>query len=443
MDAAVSILSYDDKDLNLSNIALSMPSSVQGGSYFTRIHYAKRPLYMQSPKCISKQGITAVGKKMYIELIISNEKDGEFISFLENLEKTCIDMIFEKRHMWLTDELEKTDIETAFASIIKSYKNGTSHLLKLNINNTSNHAKHGIGIGGLQTCFVFDENNNSLKFDDVKPEMSFITLIEFEGIKFTSKSFQFEMNARQILVIDEKPIFNSCLIKPKKKYDSEFNEKVNEDRDRDTNYDTSNTTGQPEECVLASDVSNTDVDLGTGLDKNNIANDCITHGNGSDTNDESTTIPVTTATTIPVTTTIELIKENEMTRENESAKNNVESLGELKEETTQNEKVNENETVEMYQHEGELVEVNLDIPQELDSSGFEKIKLQNANDVYYKMYKEAKEKAKSAKKIAVEAYLAAEEIKFTYDLIDNESDSDNSSESESESDSDSDNNNGK
>ena len=453
MDAAVSILSYDDKDLNLSNIALSMPSSVQGGSYFTRIHYAKRPLYMQSPKCISKQGITAVGKKMYIELIISNEKDGEFISFLENLEKTCIDMIFEKRHMWLTDELEKTDIETAFASIIKSYKNGTSHLLKLNINNTSNHAKHGIGIGGLQTCFVFDENNNSLKFDDVKPEMSFITLIEFEGIKFTSKSFQFEMNARQILVIDEKPIFNSCLIKPKKKHDPEFNEKVNEDRDRDTNDDTSNTTGQPEECVLASDVSSSDV-VGTGLDKNNIANDCITHGNGSDTNDESTTIPVTTATTIPVatvatvaTTTIELIKENEMTRENESAKNNVESLGELKEETTQNEKVNENETVEMYQHEGELVEVNLDIPQELDS-GFEKIKLQNANDVYYKMYKEAKEKAKSAKKIAVEAYLAAEEIKFTYDLIDNESDSDNSSESESESDSESENeshnnNNGK
>jgi hypothetical protein len=438
MDTAVSILSYDDKDLNLSNVALSMPSSVQGGSYFTRINYAKRPLYMQSPKCISKQGITAVGKKMYIELVISNEKDGEFISFLENLEKTCIDIIFEKRHMWLTDDLEKTDIETAFASIIKSYKNGTSHLLKLNINNTSNHAKHGIGIGGLQTCFVFDENNNSLKFDDVKPEMSFITLIEFEGIKFTSKSFQFEMNARQILVIDEKPIFNSCLIKPKKKDDSESNENVNENRD----HDTSNTMGQSEECMPASVVSNIYVDVDVGL---GLANDCTTHGNGV-ANDDSTT----TATVATAETTIQIIKENEMTRENKSAKNNVESLGELKEETTQNEKVNEheNETVEMHQHEGELVEVNLDIPQELDS-GFEKIKLQNANDVYYRMYKEAKEKAKSAKKTAVEAYLAAEEIKFTYNLVDNESDSDNSSDSESESDSDgendsdNDNNNGK
>ena len=254
------------------------------------------------------------------------------------------------------------------------------------------------------------------------------------------------MNARQILVIDEKPIFNSCLIKPKKKYDSESNEKVNEDRDREMN-DTSDTMGQSEECVLSSVVSSTDIDagLGVGLDKNNLVNDCTTHGNGV-ANNESTITPVTTATAI-TSTTIQLVNENEMTRENESAKNNVESLGELKEETTQNEKVNENEneTVEIHQHEGELVEVNLDIPQELDSSGFEKIKLQNANDVYYKMYKEAKEKAKLAKKIAVEAYLAAEEIKFTYNLVDNESDSDNSSESESESESDDDNenNNGK
>ena len=39
----------------------------------------------------------------------------------------------------------------------------------------------------------------------------------------------------------------------------------------------------------------------------------------------------------------------------------------------------------------ELVEINLDAPQEFDP-GFEKMKLQNANEVYYKMYKEAKER---------------------------------------------------
>jgi len=418
----VSILSYDDKDLNISNnVTLSMPSSVQGGSYFTKIHYAKRPMYMQTPKCVSKQGIITIGKKMYIDLVISNEKDGEFISFLENIEKTCIDIIFEKRHIWFTDELERIDIETAFASIIKSYKNGTSHLLKLNINNTSNHAKHGIGIGGLQTCFVFDENNNSLKFDDIRPETSLITIIEFEGIKFTSKSFQFEMNARQILIIDEKPIFNSCLIKPKKKDEqNEFDEKLNEKNGDDELKET-------KEPVTLSTITATTISVASDANAVNNAGEEIQNEMKNE------------------------MKEQESEQEQEfieKKKNEEESLGEIKVVKdleiktfqTENEKVKQ----ENVEENDELVEVNLDIPQELDS-GFEKIKLQNANEVYYKMYKEAKEKAKSAKKVAVEAYLAAEEIKFTYNLVDNESDSDDSSnegESESESENESDNHNG-
>lgn len=425
----ISILSYDDKDLNISNnVTLSMPSSVQGGSYFTKIHYAKQPLYMQTPKCVSKQGISTVGKKTYIELVISNEKDGEFISFLENLEKTCIDIIFEKRHLWFTDELEKTDIETAFASIIKSYKNGTSHLLKLNINNTSNHAKHGIGIGGLQTCFVFDENNNSLKFDDVRPETPLITIMEFEGIKFTSKSFQFEMNARQMLIIDEKPIFNSCLIKPKKKDDqNEFDEGSNDKNGVDI-----------KESVLLSATSAT-----TSVTTSAASQD----DNGLNNTDDNVVDAVNASEGIK-----DEMKKLEPEPELAKNKKNEECLGELKVEKvaegleiktsqTENKKVKKEENE---RDDDELVEVNLELPQELDSS-FEKIKLQNANEVYYKMYKEAKEKAKSAKKVAVEAYLAAEEIKFTYNLVDNESDSDDSSnegESESESENESDNHNG-
>lgn len=407
----ISILSYDDKDLNLSNITLSMPSSVQGGSYFTKIYYAKHPLYMQTPKCVSKQGINTVGKKTYIELVISNEKDGEFISFLENLEKTCIDIIFEKRHIWFTDELEKTDIETAFASIMKSYKNGTSHLLKLNINNTSNHAKHGIGIGGLQTCFVFDENNNSLKFDDVKPETQLITIIEFEGIKFTSKSFQFEMNVRQMLIIDEKPIFNSCLIKPRKK--EEQNEFDEESNDKNGSCDELKTEESP---LLSTDTTNTIT---------------VTKSIASDDNSSPDSAFSSDDNPHPVNASKGIQNENKNEEpELFENKKNEECLGELKLVKV---------VKDLEECDDELVEVNLELPQELDY-GCEKIKLQNANEVYYKMYKEAKEKAKSAKKVAVEAYLAAEEIKFTYNLVDNESDSDDSSnegesdESENESD---------
>ena len=222
------ILSYDDKNIDYSNITLSMPSSIHGGSYFTKLQYCKKPLYMQSPTCISKQGIVHSGKKTYIDLVFTSEKDGEFISFLENLEKKCIDIIYDKRNLWFNDDLEKTDIETAFASLVKSYKNGTSHTLRVNINNGNNNSTKINNIGGVQSCFVFDEENNTLPFDSVKPETSLITIIDFEGIKFTSKSFQFEINARQMLIINEKPIFKECLIKQKKQ---EHNYNDNEQQD--------------------------------------------------------------------------------------------------------------------------------------------------------------------------------------------------------------------
>jgi hypothetical protein len=259
--------------------------------------------------------------------------------------------------------------------------------------------------------------------------------MEFEGIKFTSKSFQFEMNARQMLVIDEKPIFNSCLIKPRKKdeqneFDEESNEKNGGDIKEPTLLSTTSVTTTVESLAAASQDDN-----GNSTD-DKVVDDAVNTGEGMQNE----------------------MKQPEPKAEPEELfenKKNEECLGELKVvkavkdleikiSQTENKKVKQEENVE--ERDDELVEVNLELPQELElDSSFEKLKLQNASEVYYKMYKEAKEKAKSAKKIAVEAYLAAEEIKFTYNLVDNESDSDDSSnegESESESENESDNHNG-
>ena len=239
------------------------------------------------------------------------------------------------------------------------------------------------------------------------------------------------MNARHILIFNEKPLFNSCLIKPKKK--DESNEKATEIPGDDQSE---------EECASIASIASTA----------SIADDVAIENVGLGKGDDNSA-------------TINEPKEQiKTTKEMESSENNVESLGELKEKEKEKEIVEEmsqpnqdnqpnqpnqdnqpNQPNQPNQdnqdNEGELVEVNLDLPQELDS-GFEKIKLQNANEVYYKMYKEAKEKAKSAKKMAVEAYLAAEEIKFTYNLVDNESDSDDSESDNNDNESESDDENG-
>ena len=396
------ILSYDDKSIDYSNITLCMPSSIHGGSYFTKMQYSKKSLYMQSPTCISKQGIVHSGKKTYIDLVFTSEKDGEFISFLENLEKKCIDIIYDKRHLWFTDDLEKTDIETAFASLVKSYKNGTSHTLRVNINNNNNTK---LNIGGVQSCFIFDEQTNALTFDDVKPETLLITIIDFEGIKFTSKSFQFEINARQILTINENPIFKSCLIKQKKQQ--------HDDNDDNEKQDEKGTTGDVQECVIVANAS------------------------AGDDNVKAETLPKHLETLEPASTALEpasaalesleqvVVKVEEV----DEPLNNLNINSTHLEDSSSSSLILSKDKDKNEINSEELIEVTLD----LEKDDQKKLVLKDPDDVYYKMYKDAKEKAKAAKNIAIEAYLAAEEIKLTYNLnnVDSSDSSDGDDSSES------------
>ena len=85
---------------DFSKVLLMHPESLHGGSgtFFTKICIGNtnsntnfnQVLYIQTPKCVTKQGvITTAGKKTYIDLMFSNE-DTSFIEFMENLEKSCV-----------------------------------------------------------------------------------------------------------------------------------------------------------------------------------------------------------------------------------------------------------------------------------------------------------------------------------------------------------------
>ena len=79
--------------------------------------------------------------------------------------------------------------------------------------------------------------------------------------------------------------------------------------------------------------------------------------------------------------------------------------------------------IEELSQDNELCE--FDINTNLNS--LETITLKKPNQVYYEIYKEARKKAKSAKREAIVAFLEAKNIKKTYMLDDlDESDSDDS-----------------
>ena len=200
---------YPSDTFKFDNLQLTHPQHITGGSYMTRYSYcdSKQPLYIQSTKTLSKQGIVISGKKAHIDLLLtSNDTDTEFTEWITNLEKRSVELLYEKRHLWFTQELDNTDIENSFTSPIRAYKTG-NFLLRVSLepNRNFTHIQPFV-------CKIFDENKKVAPVEYIKAEQTIISIIEFQGIKFTSRNFQIELLLRQVLVIPDVPLFETCVI---------------------------------------------------------------------------------------------------------------------------------------------------------------------------------------------------------------------------------------
>jgi hypothetical protein len=335
-------------DFDFSQLTLGNPTSIQGGAYFTKIFYLGKPLYIQTPKSLTKQGFVKNAKKYYVELMF-DANDEKYFHWLESLETRCQQLIFEKAETWFQNQLELPDIESAFAATTRPYKSCKYYLLRVNVkmNYTTN----------LPLVKIYNENESPLNIDDVTSDVNVISIVEIQGIKFTSRSFQIEMEVKQMMTLNTEVFFDNCLIKT---------------------------------------VTNKRKDNGTEEQIKQITSNLS----------DSTDILTTDENETQRVEVIETIKK-------ENTESNSSSL-EVEEEEID---VKENETSD------ELKEFDI-----TDISTLESITLKKPNQVYYELYKEARRKAKAAKKEAILAFLEAKNIKKTYmleTLDDSESDSDN------------------
>jgi len=377
---------------DFSKLSLSLPTGIQGGAYFTKINYCNNPLYVQTCKSLTKQGIVKTGKKIHCDLMFDNNAE-ELIRWLEKLETTCQKLIFEKSEVWFQSTLNLNDIETAFNSLIRVYKSGKYYLVRTNIKNNS--------VNNLPIIKIYNENENILSLEDIKCDSNIISILEIQGIKFTTHNFQIEIELKQIMVLNNEPIFENCMIKTNNKKNdynikSEYNIKELENE-------------------IVNEIK------GTELPVNNIIlNKFIMENNKNLPEKSDLTLENYKNENIPndledYTKSIEI----ENKEDNEVLNNIIEfDVEELKE-------------LEM---DKELKEIELTIP--LDNN-LETITLKKPNEVYYKIYQEARNKAKEAKKLAIIAYLEAKNIKKTYmldeiDYSDNDIDNEIEQVSESE-----------
>ena len=369
---------YETNDeFPFSKLILCKPISTgQGaGNFFIRYSLNEQPLYIQPPKCYIKQIHTRTGKKMYTDLVFQQENE-PFIQWMENLENHTQQILYDHRQQWFQTDLEKEDIEQSFTSPMKIYKSGKEYIIRANIQSQSGKSK----------LKIYNEDEITIPIEEIVENTNVMVILEIQGVRSTARNFQIDIEIKQMMVLKQEEIFNSCIFKKKSK--------------------------EPEPLVKkeAGPVPPTNHEplLGDSLEFQEQM--LPIHDTGSFD-------PSLTPSTEP-----EVIEHMMDTVDDENITYSK---------TTNDTEISER-NIHCMDYPSDLCEVDIHLDEVPEN---ETISLKERKELYYKIYQEARQKAKVARDLALSSYLEAKQIKNKYmldDILNSSSSSDNSDESDIE-----------
>jgi len=353
------ILNTDNKfdKFNFTQLKLSKPKSGIGGNYLIKISIIDSPLYIQPPKCITKNGFLKAGKRHYADLLFNSDND-IFIRWMENLENACQQALFNNRADWFDGDMEMHDIENYFTSPLKSYKSGKYYATRVNVLTNL----------GNSSITIYDESENVVQLEDINEDSNLITILHVSGIKCTATCFQLEFIVKQILLTKPQNLFEKCIIKSNHTFSNSLANNEIDVTPRIEDQYIEQSINEPE--IINEELIDTPERVIEHID---TSESMIVHTDAPVDNSEFET---------------DILIDDKL--------NNVDLIDELSE-----------------------VTFNLD---ELPMS--DNITLKQQNDVYYEMYRAAKQKSKIARDLALTAYLNEQFIKNTYKLSDIDDDED-------------------
>jgi hypothetical protein len=383
-------------DFTFSNLTLANPQGLQGGTYFSKLRMIDEPVLIQTPKCYTKNGIHKTEKKIYCDLMFTKDNN-DFIQWIESLESTIKNLIFEKRNSWFHNDMDTDSIDYHWQNLLRTYK-GNKSLLRCFINKSK-------GLTKGYAVQIYNEEEEELKLDDVDKTTQMICILEVSGLKFTSQSFQIEFAVKQMMMIKEKQIFNKCLIK--------FNTPKLVAADvaaDDVAADDVTADGDVAAVAVAADAAVTAAvaDAAVAADADGAADSGVESDAESDISIEDAKL-VQDVVEDKANTVLDISGSFEQTEEvadtvdisSSVLEENLETVEEKPEQAVQEESLDK---------DGIMNEIEILPP----SENAEMVKLKNPNEVYMEIYKEARRKAKDAKKHAIQAYLEAKRIKSLY-----------------------------
>jgi len=364
----------ENNSFDFSKISLSPPILQHGNFYVMNLLLnITKDVIIQPPKCLTKNGINKIGKKYYCDLIFETFNE-PFFNLIENLEAKCHQIISSKSKLWFQTKMNIEEVKEAFNNTIQPSKTGKYFTVKTIIESNQTNDEPLISI--------YDEENTLCDYKDISITRNthIIPVLKIKGIKFNTgpgktSAFQFICELPQIMLAYSPNIFNKCLI----------------------NKNISNTYG-----ILSYDNKNNNSDFLNDNDDNDDECRDTLEENHEDIQD---------------------VKQEEIIKKSdedilEEPKNDIPVYNKYNDDIEEFElhynSINENDDNDIIDKDS-IQEIKNVKPLNLDP-----LILKNPSTIYYKIYQDARNKAKEAKKNALIAYLEAKKIKNTYMIEDNQ-----------------------
>ena len=379
-----------DAQFPFQSMSLADPQALQGGgAYFTRLTINAQPVTLQFPQCSLKNGVVTTSRSKYADLMYPTDHSQPLLTWVESLENAIKKEINKHKATWFSSDLTMDDLDTMLNPVSRFYMSEKKFLVRAFIDSGKR--------SGADACPAFDEQQRQVSLDAIEAQKDeVIPLVTIEGVKFSSRSFQIEVKLSQVMKLDRKEE-GACRIKiSRPKHSGPEHSRPEHSRPEHSRPDGSKATEEallepPQELPETEEISE------VSLDQLRVE-------------DEE--------------------EDDDVTQDSSVAPSEFDSDGEEEErptlEITESVKLDGVEDVSAPKvASGGLEEVDLQIKE-----GSGSIELKKPNEVYYEIYRAARERAKHMRKVALEAFLEAKQIKSRYMLtdIDDSDDSDLGSE---------------
>jgi len=186
------------------HVTLTAPVAIAGGNHYMKYLVNGKPLYLQTPVCKVKGGVhldICGNKRPFCDLMFTNENEA-WIRWMEDLEVHTCRYMFERREKWFASDLDMADMENYFQSPLKIYKSGKFYLARTMV---------PVRLGKV-TLKIYDDAEREIDPSTITEDTDVMTIIQVQGIKCSARSFQVELELKQMLVLSPTDVFQKCLL---------------------------------------------------------------------------------------------------------------------------------------------------------------------------------------------------------------------------------------